>query len=127
MGIHKLGEFVKSADSEFYVWQNICGKRIIIDANNFLHSFCKLCPSNQRAAVRGGDYSLFASLVTDFCNGLSHTGTTPYFIFDGASEINRFKFRKRKESYKLSAVSKMVSTEQSNRHFRYCLDLQVRD
>ena len=127
MGIHKLGEFVKSADSEFYVWQNICGKRIIIDANNFLHSFCSLCPSNQRAAVRGGDYSLFASLVTDFCSGLSHIGTTPYFIFDGASEINRFKFRKRKESYKLSAVSKMVSAEQSNRHFRYCLDLQVRD
>ena len=126
MGIYKLGEFVKSAGSQFYVRQNICGKRIIIDANNFLHSFCSLCPSNQTAAVRGGDYSSFATLVTDFCCGLSHADITPYFIFDGASKINRFKFRKKKANDKLAEVTRMVSTKQSKGHFRYCLDLQVR-
>ena len=126
MGIYKLREFVKSAGSQFYVRQNICGKRIIIDANNFLHSFCSLCPSNQGAAVRGGDYSSFATLVTDFCCGLSHADITPYFIFDGASKINRFKFRKKKANDKLSEVTRMVSTKQSKGHFRYCLDLQVR-
>lgn len=124
MGVYYLNDFVRVAgkQSSIYEKQDLSGNKILIDANNLLHVFSH--SSSKNNAVCGGDYNLFAAILTEFYKGLKQAEITPYFIFDGASIAGNMRGRQKKAKDKLSSLTRMIQGN-SMTHFRHCLDLQV--
>ena len=85
MGVQGLHKFVKPTTEEY----ELKDTRLVIDAPNLLHELYFVGPATTEY---GGDYNVFATCIEIFCNRLKKTKVTPYFVFDGASELHDLKF-----------------------------------
>ena len=85
MGVRGLHEFFKSTTEEYQLKDT----RLAIDAANLLHTLYFVSPAT---TSYGGDYNVFAKCIEIFCNRLKKAKVTPYFVFDGASELHDLKF-----------------------------------
>ena len=85
MGVRGLHEFFKSTTEKY----ELKDTRLVIDAANLLHTLYFVSPATTEY---GGDYNVFAKYIEIFCNRLKKAKVTPYFVFDGASELHDLKF-----------------------------------
>lgn len=89
MGVRSLTSFVSENASDLLVSTNIAGLKLIIDGYNILHEIYYSCEAE---TAYGGDYDAFSEAVKLLCSNLRARDVVPYFVFDGASELNDLKF-----------------------------------
>ena len=89
MGVRSLTSFVSENASDLLVSTNIAGLKLIIDGYNILH---EIYYTFEAETAYGGDYDAFSEAVKLLCSNLRARDVVPYFVFDGASELNDLKF-----------------------------------
>ena len=90
MGVRYITNFVSENASDLLESTDIAGLTLIIDGYNILH---EIYYSSEAETSYGGDYDVFADAVKLFCSNLKARNIAPYFVFDGASELNDYKFK----------------------------------
>lgn len=122
MGVRGLLAFVESNSRALFIPQKLEDVSVVIDGYNILHELYYL--SSAETAF-GGDYDVFAKNIEVFCNRLRAFNVVPFFVFDGASELNDHKFQTSLQRAKERIHLAGISTHRKRTKILPCLAFRV--
>ena len=122
MGVRSLFGFVDSNSGDLLISKQLDEVLLVIDGYNILHELYYCSPAN---TTYGGDYDVFSKHVEIFCNRLKSFNISPFFIFDGASEISDTKFQTSKSRAQERIHLAGISSHRKRTKILPCLTFRV--
>lgn len=125
MGVKHLKTFVSENENarNASTSRHLRDIRIVIDGYNILYALYK---GSRAKTAYGGDYDVFAQGVANFCGWLESRKITPYFVFDGASDVADLKFHTHTTRAKERLQQSNLSTQRTETAILPCLAFHVR-